>query len=261
MGPSVGGGDRLFTPVHFPNFAFQGPLNKVDMLPCMDAGCDVNIPFVPLLRPEPEVNLAILALDQSGGRDQYISTNLQLAAQYARRFNWPFPDVSQALKVEPRQKSKSGKSMTAASCQPLTVCEGDVEKAVPTVLYMSLLRDERFHPTFCPRQAPFCSTSNWTYTSDEIDLLTGLTAHNTRNSIELIRKVLRKLVGSRSWLLGRIARARSPPTPTSPRTRSSSPWTSPTVPGAPATRMLTPAARPPVLVLSQRTSRTTSTRT
>jgi phospholipase A2 len=187
--PTIGD-DRLFTPAQFPNFAEKGVLSHVESLQLMDAGCAFNVPFTPLMRPEREIDIMI-GLDQSAGRDQYLSTNLELAAEYARKFNWPFPDISEAMKVESLQKTKDGVKMSAASMKPLSVCMGSVAEGIPTVMYMSLLRNEKFHKEFDPRTAEFCATSNWVWRHDEVDLLTGLTQFNTRQSMDQIKRVLK----------------------------------------------------------------------
>lgn len=162
----------------------------------MDAGCAINIPFPPLLRGERRCDF-ILALDQSAGRDQYLSTNLQLAADYAAYYKLPFPDVSAAVRVESQSQSKGSaeeRSMSAASMQPITLCPGDVAAGVPTIAYMSMLRNEQFDASFDPRTAEFCATTNWTYTPEQIDQLTGLTAFNTRQSIEQLRTAIRAML-------------------------------------------------------------------
>lgn len=188
------GDERLVSSAEFVNPFEKGALSQQVNLNLFDAGCDANIPFHPLIRPERKCDV-IIALDQSAGVDQYLSTNLSLAAEYAAKFHWPFPDCSAALKIEKNSNSKKvGKKMSAASMKALTICDGSVEKGIPTVMYMSLLRNEKFDPHFDPRRAKFCATSNWVYKKEQVDLLTGLTAFNTRQSVDQIKKTLRNIV-------------------------------------------------------------------
>jgi phospholipase A2 len=200
--PSFGDG-RLFTPCQFPNFALQGPLSRFDELSIFDAGCAFNVPLPPLMRPERGVDIMI-GLDQSGGRDQENSANLTLAAEYAKKFDYPFPDCSAAVAMEKVMRGKKAATISAASTKPLTTCMGDPRLGIPTVLYMSLLRNERYDPEFDPRTAKFCGTESWVYKPAEVDLLTGLTAFNTKQSIEQIRKVFRLVLEKKMECKGQV---------------------------------------------------------
>jgi hypothetical protein len=106
--------------------------------------------------------------------------------------------VSQAVRIERRVRESNSssnkpktKSESVASLRPVTLCHGDVAKGVPSVLYMPLLRNEAYSPSFDPRTADFCSTTNWVYTPEQVDLLTGLTAANARQSVAQIKAELR----------------------------------------------------------------------
>lgn len=187
------GDDRLITPTQYWNPFDKGALSRLDKLTVVDAGCDINLPFAPLIRREREVDV-IIALDQSGGRDQLYSTNLTLASQYARERNLPFPDISTAIAIETKLHSAQGSSMSAASVQPLTVCKGSIENRVPTLLYMSLLRNEIYDPEFDPRTADWCTTGSWVYTNEQFDKLAGLTQFNTRQVMDQIKLTLRETI-------------------------------------------------------------------
>ena len=187
------GEDRVIPPARYWNPFDKGGLSRLDKFAVFDAGCDINIPFAPLIRREREVDI-LIALDQSGGRDQIYSTNLELAAKYAKERNLPFPDVSAAIAMEKKLHSSKGSSMSAASTHPLTVCKGSLAKRIPTVMYMSLLRNEKYDPQFDPRTADFCATGNWVYDNEQFDKLTGLTQFNTRQVMDQIKAVLKETV-------------------------------------------------------------------
>lgn len=173
------GEDRLFTPATYANpaaghpalQAAHHPWADMSRIRLMDAGVHLNLPFVPLMRPERGTDI-IIAFDQSSAPDIFSSVSLELMQQFAREENMPFPDCSYALRaVEPFNPRVK---YTFASSHRCTVIPGDVSRGIPTVIYLPLLRNDAFSQTFCPRlnsmgkePGSYCSTFNFKYLPEQ----------------------------------------------------------------------------------------------
>jgi len=184
---------RLVTPCKFFNFIPKGKLGMdvKPLLNVLDAGCHFNIPLPPLLRREREIDI-ILALDQSAGQGLLLSDSLPAAQEYAKKFNLPFPDIKRATEIEHRMSTtnpdEDHRPFTSASTRILTVCPGDVRTRTPSILYMPLLANPEFDPTYFPRKDSSTSTFDFSYTKKECDQLTGLAGFNARAAIKDIQQ-------------------------------------------------------------------------
>jgi glycine cleavage system pyridoxal-binding protein P len=83
------------------------------------------------------------------------------------------------------------KAHSAMNAQRCTIIRGDVAKGIPTIIYMPLLKNEKYSDKFCPRQnaltkGGYCSTFNFQYKPEEVMELSGLTRANMIDSKEQI---------------------------------------------------------------------------
>jgi len=191
--------DRLVTPAKYPNPAYglkalgeHHPFAHIKKLKLMDAGCHTNLPFPPLLRRERGSDV-IIALDQSSAPDIYSTRSVAIAQQWAKEEGLPFPECTEALKVDESQANH-----TVASKQRCTIIPGDVTRGIPTIIYIPLLRNVAFSPSFCPRlngltKGGYCSTFNFCYSADQVMELSGLTEANMKDALPQIADCIKKV--------------------------------------------------------------------
>jgi phospholipase A2 len=207
------------------------PWRDMKVLKLMDAGVHTNLPLPPLLRPERQTDV-IICLDQSSAPDIYSSVSIDIAAQFAQAEKMSFPDCTSFLAPDPvvaaaqaaaaeavaaAAAAAAAAGAVAASASPaaassssapkrqpkfsyaqgrlVTVVKGDVSKGIPTIIYLPLLRNDKFSKEFCPRanalaKGGFCSTFNFQYTSEQVMQLSGLTEQNMTDAAEEIKRAL-----------------------------------------------------------------------
>ena len=152
-----------------------------DYLDLLDAGCDNNIPFYPLLRREREVDM-IIALDLSA--DIETAPHLERAQGYTQRRGiegWPeearWPDHKKK-----NEKEKYG----LGTC---TIFKGSQR----TIAYFPLIVNDNYDPDFYPQTASFASTFNFVYTAAQTTKLVGLGEANWRDNVDQVKQVLKSI--------------------------------------------------------------------
>ncbi|KAI9295051.1 FabD/lysophospholipase-like protein [Neoconidiobolus thromboides FSU 785] len=153
-------------------------LVKQEQLSFMDAGMDNNLPFYPLLTNARDVDV-IIAVDAS---DDVKNTSwLNKASDYAKKINnqrWP-------VGFDPWQQEED---------QNIYISKNIInnEELNITVVYIPLLKNKRYGD-FDPSTAAFCSTFNFKYEPEEVDLLSGLAEYNLSENEDKIKKVLKEI--------------------------------------------------------------------
>ncbi|KAI9488138.1 acyl transferase/acyl hydrolase/lysophospholipase [Zychaea mexicana] len=221
-----------FSPARFPNPFYKLPspptmpedeitsLFDREYLDLLDAGCDNNLPFYPLLRKERQVDM-IIALDLSA--DIQTAGHLERAEGYAQRRGidgWPaearWPLQEQAsheehkdVKDDETNNNKNnhatpGEKYGLGTC---TIFEG----SQTTMAYFPLIPNEKYDAEFDPQCAEFCSTWNFVYSAEQVAKLVGLGEANWRDNMDQVKQTL-KLI----WLKKQRQRTTgSWPSPTS----------------------------------------------
>ncbi len=174
-------GDMRFFPATVPNYSHNyGEHSLVDFkrLTFIDAGIDCNIPVLPLLHPERALDMLVI-YDVSAGNDQF--QTLQEVKAYTQAHNIPFPEIDYALLKE----------------QSWAILHDDKNSQVPIVVYIALAKEEAYNPDFDPIESiksGFCSTFNFKYTPDEIDLLAGLAGYRLEKLLDPILESIAQIV-------------------------------------------------------------------
>lgn len=167
--------DMRFTCAKIPNFTFglhNAPLTNHRYLQVLDAGLHFNIPIVPLLRKDRAVDV-IIVVDASSNKK--IGLELHKAKLYALKQQLPFP---------PFDKKQLENNPTCIVCK-------SEDRSTPTIIYIPLIKNETYSPLFDPQEScanGYCQTSNFIYTPEQIQELTGLAMHNFIASIPTIRQ-------------------------------------------------------------------------
>jgi len=139
------------------------PLANHKYLYYKDGGIASNTPMEPLLRPERKVNM-IIVLDA----DSAVASD-------------PF---GQLVTVLPSIKNAIPANPTFPYVFPAT-------KDYPTLVFIPLLKNNEYDPTFDPRED--CGTLKFTYTEDDAKLLFGLSHYLTMQAKDTIWKVINSL--------------------------------------------------------------------
>ncbi|KAI9271702.1 acyl transferase/acyl hydrolase/lysophospholipase [Phascolomyces articulosus] len=168
-----------------------------EYLDLLDAGCDNNIPFYPLLRRERHVDF-IIALDLSA--DIETAPHLERAQGYTKRRGidgWPeearWPDI-QPKKDDDEDQNDSSTTQTENSTHPYglgtcTIFEG----SQTTVAYFPLIVNDHYDPEFDPQTADFCSTFSFVYTAAQTTKLVGLGEANWHDNVDQVKQKLKSL--------------------------------------------------------------------
>ncbi len=180
------------------NFIANSPLNDLRLFPSMlrnfthniqwspvcndkniclvDAGIDFNIPFPPLLRPERKVDV-IIVYDASYTIEN--SPELKHAAEYAWRKGLKFPKID----------------YETAGTEIVSIFK-DKDPKTPIVIYFPRIPNPAysdFNPNYCTVSS-FCETTNFKYSQEQFDQLTGLSYFTIKQHTELIKSVLKEVV-------------------------------------------------------------------
>ena len=192
---------RLISPAKFNNFAAQSaelglhPWAHMKVLSLMDAGVHTNLPFPPLLRSERHTDI-IIALDQSSAPDIYSSVSLDIVEKWCKEEDgYVFPDCTAALKH--LEHSTERMKYSYANDRRCTIIRGDMEKGIPTIIYLPLLKNANYSE-FDPRanalsKGGYCSTFNFKYTSGQVHELSGLTEANVKDSLAEIAECIKEV--------------------------------------------------------------------
>lgn len=158
-----------------PEFKAQEYLNFVkdkEYLEFVDSGMDFNLPFPPLFRRNVDI---IIACDSSADAAQAIA--LKKMQAYATREKIALPPIGDATEA-----------------QKFCFVFQDEDPKTPTIIYIPLKKNVAYHPDFDPAKSDFCKTTNFEYTREEFELLSGLAAFNFKSSRSEILEVLKKIV-------------------------------------------------------------------
>ena len=145
----------------------------------IDAGCCVNAPLPPLLRPERALDV-VFVLD-------------------ARPTDFDANDSKDVLrKWEAFARAKGQRAPRAVAyagigARSFTVIEDDEQRAsgAPTLVYMPLVRSEVVHADFDPAaQGGWAAFDAFTYSEEHFDVLLGLACHNFVENERAIRELL-----------------------------------------------------------------------
>jgi len=173
-------GDNRISPAQALNFAYKIPnniTNNMEELTLVDGGMDFNLPFPPLLRQNRKVDV-IIAFDYSSGIED--STILKKAEFHAIRNNLKFPIINTENYMQ----------------KNISVFKGSKSSGTPTVIYLPLIKNEKFSKNFDPQNASYCSTFNFEYTNRQYDELSGLTKFNMNQNKEIIAQAIREHMSS-----------------------------------------------------------------
>lgn len=157
-------------------------LGKIDQLNLLDGGMDFNVPFPPLLRPERNVDV-IIVCDMSAGAYKG-GSEIKKAQDWAKFMGLKFPKINYDIIAK----------------EIVSVFKDETDPTVPTVIYFSLVKNNRFNASFDPIyeiQKGFCGTTNFKYTPKQFKLITGLMAYNVMESKDIIKQELLNKIESK----------------------------------------------------------------
>lgn len=178
---TVVGKARLF-PAEVNNFTFGMlglPYGNKRTLTLLDAGIHYNLPMPPLLHKDRAVDL-IFVFDNSAGT---VGDELRKTEEYFKEKGIPFPAIDYTKVTN-----------------TITVFEDKNNPSTPVIIYMPLVKNDRYSKTFDPKNCPddACSTFNFTYQDDVIDLLSGLTEFSVIENKKLIVEVIQGIVNRKN---------------------------------------------------------------
>ncbi len=154
-----------------PTYGMNAEFGKMKTLTLIDAGLHFNLPFTPLLKPERKIDI-IIVCDASSNAN---GPELRKAERWAREKGLKFPKID----------------YNVIKKNIINVFKDETDKDVPTIIYMSLVKNIKFNEQFDPvreAQRGFCNTSNFKYTPKQFELLSGLLEYNIIESKEIIKK-------------------------------------------------------------------------
>ena len=76
----------------------------------------------------------------------------------------------------------------------ISVFKNENDRECPVVIYISLKKDSSYLHNFNPRKSRFCSTSNFFYSQQDANMLSGLMEHVVINNKELFLDLIRDVV-------------------------------------------------------------------
>ncbi|KAI9104708.1 acyl transferase/acyl hydrolase/lysophospholipase [Phlyctochytrium arcticum] len=175
-------------PATFPSLT-PTPESPADAL--MDAGMDNNVPFIPLLRPGRDCDVVIV-VDASMERGirpwierGQINVKESAWGSQVRYPDLPPPDTPESTRAETSPctilTSYNNKASSSANAQR------DL-----TIVYLPLTSTPTFAPT-----APYCRTTNFTYTPEETRTVMTSVQGTTHDSIGDIKHAIRRVVGEK----------------------------------------------------------------
>lgn len=168
---------RLF-PGEVNNFTFgmlAAPYGRKKTLTLLDAGIHYNLPMPPLLEKERAVDV-IIVCDNSGGT---VGAELRKTEEYFKEKGLPFPSIDYG-KVPNK----------------VTIFSDQDHPETPTLIYLPLVKNDNYSKTFDPRNCPddACSTFNFKYTPELVDLLSGLTEFTIIENKDLIVSAIKAAI-------------------------------------------------------------------
>lgn len=158
--------NQKFSPARIPNItykALRAHHAAQEELALVDGGYRNNLPLLPLLDQTSDLDLVII-LDNRR-EFEYRLSNFQNALRECAEAGYTLPSIDFESK-ETRQKLD----------QNFSVWPGSENNSV-TLVYITLQKDPSYPELFDPKTAPFCSTTNFYYSPEQFDLLSGLLEH------------------------------------------------------------------------------------
>lgn len=177
-------GDIRFSPAHAFNFTYgmyNSPMRNINELTLVDAGIHFNLPFPPLLRPERKIDI-IIVCDYSA-RNGEISGSLKKAEEYALSRGLKFPKIDYSSINE----------------NIISVFKDKNDINTPVIIYLPLIKNNKYSYSFDPHNSSFCNTFNFIYSKNQFNLLYGLTKFNMLESKEKIIQTIREVVERKNY--------------------------------------------------------------
>lgn len=137
-------------------------------------GYGMNLGIIPLLRPERNVDVIIIC-DSSA--DLIGSPSLRAAELRAKKMGLKFPKIDY---------SKTDQSI-------ISIFEDEYDSSVPTVIYMPGIKNPEYGD-FDPTTADFTTTTNFAYSSQQIDQLSELTEFAVLKNRDVIIDAIKRAV-------------------------------------------------------------------
>lgn len=176
---------RVF-PAHVRNFSYgmKEAANKNNPFNLwVDAGIGINIPIVPFLK-HAERNIDIYIICDAGGDVKWSSVINQSEA-YARKNNYLFPHCDS----------------DAASTRTLSVFDDGPQSTTPIVIYMPMIKNSRYNPSFDPQDmmynntpGNFLASDNFLFTREQAELLAGLASFSVTEAKDAIINAIKAVV-------------------------------------------------------------------
>ncbi|MBT4856024.1 hypothetical protein HOM50_03915 [bacterium] len=173
--------DMRLSPAELYNYSYgmrESILTGQKRITLIDAGIDFNLPIPPLLRKGRDIDVIII-LDSSAkieGRE------LRSITRYATERGIPIPTIDADSSHE----------------NIISVYDDNVD--APILVYLPRLKNDNYSADFDPgdcASGDFCHTFNFEYNEEQVDLLTGLTESNMKESIPVIQNVIKEAIRRR----------------------------------------------------------------
>lgn len=169
-------GDVRILPAQIPNPTLHlpsAPFNTKMTITLVDAGVASGVPIEPLLHKERKLDVLIV-VDHSGIVSD--ARELEAAAINARAHALPFPK-----NIDYRVAGTSRVSVWGLD-------EDGYDG--PVIIYIPRTKNDSYDPSFDPSSAKFVETTNFVYTSEQVQLLSGLLERNVKDSVQTIERVI-----------------------------------------------------------------------
>ncbi len=122
----------------------------------LDAGMDINIPFIPFLKPERKIDLIIVC---DAGGDMYFAGAVKGAAAWAQKNNIPFPTID----------------YHKAESNTFSVFDDGPTSPAPVLIYLPAIPNAHFSdPTYDPMAPAFHGITSLEWTQRQTDQMIGL---------------------------------------------------------------------------------------
>lgn len=168
-----------------PAYKIEGNIFAKDKyLTLIDAGISFNLPFPVLLDQKRGVDV-IVVYDASADNESF--DTLKGVQDYAIQQNLLFPDIDY--------------NTLLTSHKLMHVFQDKRNPKCPTVIYFPMKKNNNYSSDFDPvalSKNGFCSTYNFTYDQNQIDMLAGLASQNLVESIDIIKQVLNGIIDRKS---------------------------------------------------------------
>jgi hypothetical protein len=188
---------KVLNYMHGMNNLKDTTLSKRELLKFVDAGLELNDPYVPFsgICPERTVELLIF-LDASAG--EHVGSELKKVANYAAKHNFPFPSIA---------NDNLGK-------ETMSVFKDEHNANVPTVIYMprisnqALWEQHKSNPEYSGYNLTgfnldyetnhgFAKTQHFQYTPEHSTLVMNQTEFNMRTSEDEIKKTINWVIDNK----------------------------------------------------------------